>query len=488
MSAAKRAFLTAHVAGDAIIKKLAAKAMRGDNKSLEELCKTIAQSVMFRAMRRLPEKMDAEDATQEILMRVCENIGNLKEPKAFGGWLNAIINNEINRQLERNIKRRAVIIDIDEHLVSTTVADGNEDNLPYERAIKKEVRRKVLSIIDKLPERQHEAVMLHYYEGMSITEAAKAMNITKPTICRYLEIAREKINYALEQDKKKSDSTSDLSSWITLPIGTLMTQTLVEEASLIVVNVNETWISEVVAFCSAAAAAGVAAVTTAGIATATGTVGTACTATAAGTTVASGVATATVAATTAASPALSALVMTAISLVAATAVTTGGLWAGEMFPWQNTRQANVAATFAVETQGEIIFEGGERLARHTNPSHAEAWAKNERGQLTANRWWITAYGIETLYESDAVNVLDGNENPSIRFEVDETAGDHGSQLGQWASSQVSQILHEGDGHTLDNTLVRMHENNEHGDYTLWFAMVDAEGNEFLLSREFTIAS
>ena len=178
---------------EAVSDMLVAKAARGNKEALIELCQSITKSVMFRTMRRLPDPMDAEDAAQEVLLRVCRNIHSLKEPKAFGGWLNTIINNEINRQLKKTIKRRANIIDYEEYTIAETVADDNEDNSPYEYTRKNEVKKAIISVVDKLPDRQLEAVMLHHYEGMSITEAAKAMNISKPTISRYLEIAHNKI-------------------------------------------------------------------------------------------------------------------------------------------------------------------------------------------------------------------------------------------------------------------------------------------------------
>ena len=56
------------------IERMVEKAMHGNRIALAELCQTIARGVLFRLSYKLKNRADAEDATQEVLIRVCESI------------------------------------------------------------------------------------------------------------------------------------------------------------------------------------------------------------------------------------------------------------------------------------------------------------------------------------------------------------------------------------------------------------------------------
>lgn len=49
-----------------------------------------------------------------------------------------------------------------------------------------------------LPVRLREAVILHYYQGLSVTETAQALGITQPSASNRLKRGREKLRHLLE--------------------------------------------------------------------------------------------------------------------------------------------------------------------------------------------------------------------------------------------------------------------------------------------------
>ena len=220
----------------ATVEQLAAKAKHGDKQALMALCERIVRGVLFRISCRLSNQMDAEDASQEVLIRVCEGIGNLKDPKAFGGWLNRIIVNETNRFAAKNTKTSNVV-NIDEY-IENDFEDDDESFLPDEYTVRAEDREIVMGIIKSLPDRQMEAVMLFYYEGMNVTEAAEAMGLAKANVSRYLALAREKIRSEIEilsEEKKLS------SGFAILPIGGIISRVLRDESSM-GLGTSEPWI------------------------------------------------------------------------------------------------------------------------------------------------------------------------------------------------------------------------------------------------------
>lgn len=341
----------------AALERLAAQASGGNRDALVSLCEAISRNVLFRVASRLHNRMDAEDVMQEILIRVCRNIQELKDAKAFGGWLNSIIVNETNRHMAKNAKH-GVVLDIEEHLDDTIEI---EEDLLCDDVISKEERNVVMQIINKLPERQWEAVMLHYYEGMSVTESAIVMKVTQPCISRYLTLAMAKIKKELE---KQTGRASVLSSVALLPIGPLLIQVLQYEAAQTAVAPPE-WITQAVN--SGAAYAGATAEAATGAA--------------------AGIA--------AVKAMFGSLAVVATTVVAVPVIVIS-MWISGVFDSGNIWQAGIEAGI---TQGEITFSGGEVNCETVNPKHVAVWANNEGGGLIIYNWRITASGSEIILYS-----------------------------------------------------------------------------------------
>jgi len=177
------------------LETLVRKAVRGEKAALSELCEQIAKSVLFRTTHILGNPTDGEDLAQEVLIRVCERIRDLREPKAFKVWLGKIISNESNRYLAKNAKVGAAS-NIDDYL--ETIVEEREYFIPQDCVENAESRNAVMDMISSLSMRQREAVMLHYYDCLSVTEVAEAMNVTKQSVSEYLAVSREKLKRELE--------------------------------------------------------------------------------------------------------------------------------------------------------------------------------------------------------------------------------------------------------------------------------------------------
>ena len=175
--------------------ELVSAAKRGDYDAMQSICHQIVKNVYFSAMYLLRNKMDAEDVAQEVLIRVCEKIHTLKDINAFDAWLNRITVNEARRHISKNSKYSNTI-NLEDYFENTSEED--EDLLPYEYVVNAENRNIVLKTIYSLPARQREAVLLHYYNNLSVKDTARAMSISSPSVSQYLKMAREKIRQGVE--------------------------------------------------------------------------------------------------------------------------------------------------------------------------------------------------------------------------------------------------------------------------------------------------
>jgi RNA polymerase sigma-70 factor (ECF subfamily) len=206
---------------DAEIESLAAQAAGGERGALESLCSQIARRVLAR-VRFLHKGEDAEDIAQNALMRVCASIHTLKDPQAFRAWMHSIVTNEVRGHQRRGGKYGHVVY-LDE--AALDLVDDDEASRPHEGVLRAEEARAIMTIIDAFPQRQREAVLLHYYDGMSVTEAARVMGLAQPNVSRSLALAREKIHKELLRRKKQTGGARS-GMLALMPAGELMRQAI----------------------------------------------------------------------------------------------------------------------------------------------------------------------------------------------------------------------------------------------------------------------
>ena len=399
---------------------LVRKASQGNRDALMDLCKTIGKGVLFRTTRILGNQTDAEDVTQEVMFSVCNHIHELREPKAFYVWLNRIIMNESNRFLMKRSKH-GVLLNIEDY--QEEFGEDDEDVIPQEYAIHEDDRKTVMNIIDRLPGQQRKAVLLHYYDGLTLAESAKVMNVSQPRVSRCLKFALEKIKKEISKQERASEGIA-LGGLALLPLEPLLAQVLHQEAALFTTE-KIAWLEEMVTV--SATVGGGAAATAAATGAATG----------------AGVAGAAGGGSSASSGGLGAIMNPAgvIATVAAAAVVSVGVLIGAPALVQEPPDPPPV----VSAEFEITFNGGAGAQEHVNPSSAVPHAYTpERGEMSATQWRITALGSD-------------------------------------------DVIYSGNGGSADDTLRQMKSRGETGDYVLSFDMLDNAGDSWTLSREFTIA-
>ncbi|MGH1564680.1 RNA polymerase sigma factor [Mumia sp. DW29H23] len=85
---------------------LVARARSGDPEALEDLLTIVRPAVVRRCSRFLPHTEDAEDAAQDALVAIAQNIGSYRGTGSFEGWVTVIASNSA-RMTYRRLRRRA---------------------------------------------------------------------------------------------------------------------------------------------------------------------------------------------------------------------------------------------------------------------------------------------------------------------------------------------------------------------------------------------
>lgn len=86
--------------------ELARLAAAGDQPALEELLRLIQPGVLRHVGRFLPHRQDAEEAAQDVLMKVATKIHTFEGRSKFSTWLYEVTSNQA-RQTYRSLRRRA---------------------------------------------------------------------------------------------------------------------------------------------------------------------------------------------------------------------------------------------------------------------------------------------------------------------------------------------------------------------------------------------
>jgi len=350
---------------------LVQRASQGKREALMELCQTIAKGVLFRTTRILGNQTDAEDVTQEVMICVCSHIHELREPRAFYVWMNRIIVNETSRFFVKKSKH-GVLLNIEDY--QHDIEDADEDFVPQEYAIREADRKAVIDIIDKLPGQQRKAVLLHYYDGLTLADSAKVMGVSQPRVSRCLKFAKEKIRKELiKQTKGLEGAAYGLAA---LPLEPMLSQVLNQEAALFTPE-NFVWSQEI--FTNIATIAGGAAATATTAAAAAGGVG----------------------ANSGGAAAATSQASILVTVAAAVAVSAGILIGAPAL------QADPEPPPSVTAEYEIAFSGGSADGEYVNPSKAVArLTTTERGDMNATKWSITAIDDSTVLYNGSGGVVD----------------------------------------------------------------------------------
>jgi RNA polymerase sigma-70 factor (ECF subfamily) len=149
----------------------------------------------------LKNRMDADDVTQEVLIKIWKNINTFKIASAKT-WIMKTTHNlciDYLRKRKINVKR---IYSIDEEFVENLAGDGSDDN-PQDKTHQNIMAGKVKEKIQLLPENLRSIFILYEMQGLKYREISKTLNIPINTVKVYLMRARKKLQEELKHYERQ---------------------------------------------------------------------------------------------------------------------------------------------------------------------------------------------------------------------------------------------------------------------------------------------
>jgi RNA polymerase sigma-70 factor, ECF subfamily len=165
-------------------------ARAGELAAFDSLMRIYERQVLATALRLLGEMADAQDASQEVFLRLYRNLGKLDHAAAMSGWLYRVTVNVCH-----DLRRKRPVALPEEEAAALVSAEAG----PLETAGQAERRRALELSLRMLPERERAAVVLRDLEGLSTGEVARAMGLTEAAVRSHASQARIRMRGFLER-------------------------------------------------------------------------------------------------------------------------------------------------------------------------------------------------------------------------------------------------------------------------------------------------
>jgi RNA polymerase sigma-70 factor (ECF subfamily) len=160
--------------------KLVEDVQRGSTEAVAELYRRYWRAARAAAYGVTADVAAAEDAAAEGLQAALTSLRKLKSPERLGPWLRTIV----VRAARRQHSRHANWADLTAVPEQTPSPDWLE---------RRELALLVRDAVGRLPGQLREAISLHYFEGYSVAEGARFLDIPTGTLKRRLHEGRQRL-------------------------------------------------------------------------------------------------------------------------------------------------------------------------------------------------------------------------------------------------------------------------------------------------------
>ena len=166
---------------------LIGQAQKGDSAAFGRLVERHYDFVHRVAWRWCGRKADAEDIAQEVCVRLGRAIRGYRGGGAFTTWLYAMTMNAA-RDLSRKSKRETAKT---EAFSLHALVENQGEQEPGDQA------ERLWAAVRKLPDKQRDAVLLVYGEGLSHAAAADAMACAEATVSWHIHEAKKRLKTSM---------------------------------------------------------------------------------------------------------------------------------------------------------------------------------------------------------------------------------------------------------------------------------------------------
>ncbi|HEX5106956.1 MAG TPA: sigma-70 family RNA polymerase sigma factor [Vicinamibacterales bacterium] len=171
-------------------RQLIARLQTGDGAAVRELADRYGSRIFQLAMRYMKNREDAEEVTQDVLMKVYRKVDAFRGDAALSSWIYRItFNTAMSRLRSTRVARaaeqereRSLAAEIDDERMRAPRQPADWTRMPDEALLRAQLRQAVARAIAELPEIYRAPVVLRDIEGLSTEEASLRLNLKDQTL------------------------------------------------------------------------------------------------------------------------------------------------------------------------------------------------------------------------------------------------------------------------------------------------------------------
>ena len=179
---------------------LARRAARADATAWNELIERCGERIWNVALRFAPDRSEAEDLTQEIFLKLYDNLSRYRGDVPLIAWTLRLSRNLcIDRYRHERTRLRS------ETPLDTTLHHPTTGENPEVRSLRQESRLRVHRALARMNEGQAMVVMLRDLQGFSYEELAEVFEVPVGTVKSRLNRARRSLVRELRSELESQD-------------------------------------------------------------------------------------------------------------------------------------------------------------------------------------------------------------------------------------------------------------------------------------------
>jgi RNA polymerase sigma-70 factor (ECF subfamily) len=181
--------------------RMVERCLQGDDAAWEMVVKAYGQRIYNLSYRYMARREEAEDLTQEILIRVYQNLKSYRpEAGSFRNWILRVARNQIIDRYRQ--VRRYPRVDGSDELEVRNLQDDRIPN-PQRAAEQTEAARILHEALQALPPELKEAVILRDIENMPYQEIADLLSVPEGTVKSRINRGRLELSKVLIKKRSR---------------------------------------------------------------------------------------------------------------------------------------------------------------------------------------------------------------------------------------------------------------------------------------------
>jgi RNA polymerase sigma-70 factor, ECF subfamily len=169
--------------------QLIARLQAGDEGAVKELAERYSHRIYQMALRHMKNPEDAEEVTQDVLMKVYRKVDRFRGDAALSSWIYRITFNTAMSRLRTHKAQKAAEQERDRALKAGTPEQREApkhptdwSRMPDEELLRAQLRHAVAIALAELPEIYRDPVVLRDIQGLTTEQASQRLQVKDQTL------------------------------------------------------------------------------------------------------------------------------------------------------------------------------------------------------------------------------------------------------------------------------------------------------------------